>query len=114
MNYRVAGRIRQAQFQDVPVVLVDELPEDLFGLFVETASWLPNETAQQTEHTSDEHTGNEHAHQAQEVTASAVRLDDATVTPDDCTQQHEIHPPLDEEEANITARTRHTLTHLLK
>src|SRR5262245_42406275 len=56
MDHRVASRIGQAQFQDVPVILVDELSEDLFCLFVETASWFPDETAQQTEHASDEHT----------------------------------------------------------
>ena len=38
MDHWVAGRIGQAQFQDVPIVLVDELAEDLFGLFVETVS----------------------------------------------------------------------------
>jgi hypothetical protein len=77
MDHRVAGRIGQVQFQDVPVILVDELSEDLFGLFVETVSWFPDETAQQAEHANDEHTDNEHDRHAQEVTASAVRLNKA-------------------------------------
>src|SRR5207245_10732933 len=101
MDRRVAGRIGQAQFQDIPVVLVDKLPEDLFGLFVETASWFPDETAQQAEHASDEHTGNKHDRHAQEITASAARLDEAGEPRYDGTHQDGLPAHLDEEEVKI-------------
>src|SRR5262245_12740606 len=107
MDHRVAGRIGQAQFQDVPIILVDELPEDLFGLFVEAMSWFPDETAQQAKHANDEHTGKEHDRHAQEITASAACLNKAREPRYDGTYQDRIHAHLDEEEVQITDRCEH-------
>src|SRR5690349_19925465 len=98
MHQRVAGLIGQARFQDVPVILIDELSENLFGLFVKTAPWFADEPAQQTKHASDEHRDNEHDRHAQEVTASAARLDEAGESRDDGTYQDRIDAHLDEEE----------------
>jgi len=39
--HRVVSRSGQTHFQDVAVALVDELPEDLPGLFIEITPWFP-------------------------------------------------------------------------
>ena len=73
-------------------------------MFVETVSWFPDETAQQAEHASDKHTGNKHDRHAQEITASAARLDEAGEPRYDGTHEDRIHAHLDEEEVQITDR----------